>query len=34
MVFATVKAVQRLAAKELALVGQNGILAEFSDRLF
>ena len=34
MVFAAVKPVERLAANELALVGQYGILAEFSDCLF
>ena len=34
VVLAAVKPVQRLAAKELALVRQNGVLAEFSDRLF
>ena len=34
MVFTTVKPVQLLAAKEFALIGQNGILAEFPDLLF
>ena len=33
MVLAAVKPVERFAAQELALIGQNGILAEFSDRL-
>jgi len=34
VVFAAVKPVERLATNELALVGQNGVLAESSDRLF
>ena len=34
MVLAAVKSVERFSANELALVGQNGVLAEFSDRLF
>lgn len=33
MVLAAVKPVERFAAQELALVRQNGVFAEFSDRL-
>ena len=34
MVLAAVKPVERFAAQELALIRQNGVFVEFSDRLF